>query len=403
MKKWAFLGVKPHMGGTWTVFENLRMGLAQHGIELRWVIAGRKHAAVLQDRQWSESCEWGEVVASGCADDREIAQALKDHLVATYDGAIANVLCDPLCTNLMRYMPLDYPRIMLVHSITIGTYVAARSIRDYVHATVGVSKRIRQDLVAKYGFEDQRTHYIPNAVPVKRFEACPKSKADALRILVLSRIENQSKGSFRIPEILRRLSELQVSYDCTVAGDGPDLAELNRLCKGLNVKFSGRISAEQVPDMVAGHDAYLFPSNYEGFGLSLVEAMAGGCVPVSSLLKRVTDQIVEDHVSGFLVKPADTDGYASALKLLFDDPVRRDEMSNAARCRASDLFSVEAVSSRLCSLMSGVQSEPEELKARMHSIDKWRYPSGLRPGLRTLLPDPLKNKLRLIRECLAGR
>jgi len=189
----------------------------------------------------------------------------------------------------------------------------------------------------------------------------------------------------------------------TVAGDGPDLAELNRLCKGLNVKFSGRISAEQVPDMVAGHDAYLFPSNYEGFGLSLVEAMAGGCVPVSSLLKRVTDQIVEDHVSGFLVKPADTDGYASALKLLFDDPVRRDEMSNAARCRASDLFSVEAVSSRLCSLMSGVQSEPEELKARMHSIDKWRYPSGLRPGLRTLLPDPLKNKLRLIRECLAGR
>lgn len=59
MKKWAFLGVKPHLGGTWTVFDNLRRGLLQQGIELRWVIAGKIHASILDDERWVDECSWG--------------------------------------------------------------------------------------------------------------------------------------------------------------------------------------------------------------------------------------------------------------------------------------------------------------------------------------------------------
>jgi hypothetical protein len=50
---------------------------------------------------------------------------------------------------------------MIVHSITPGTYAAARSIRDYVHATVGVS-RISDDLVQRAGFAPGHTHVIGN-------------------------------------------------------------------------------------------------------------------------------------------------------------------------------------------------------------------------------------------------
>ena len=144
--KLAFLGVKPHTGGTWTVFKNLREGLKPHGIEFRWVVAGSWHSPVLRGSAWQESCGWGEVVASNITDEQAAAASLKKHLLQNYDGAIVNVLCDRLCTNLMRYMPIEFPRIMLVHNISIGTYVAARSIRDYVHATIGVSLRIKKDL-----------------------------------------------------------------------------------------------------------------------------------------------------------------------------------------------------------------------------------------------------------------
>ena len=42
------------------------------------------------------------------------------------------------------------------------------------------------------------------------------------------------------------------------------------------------------------------PSRFEGFGFSLIEAMAAGCVPIVSRIHGVTDWIVEDGKTGFV-------------------------------------------------------------------------------------------------------
>ena len=396
--RWAFLGVCPHVGGTWVVFRNLRNGLRKQGIELRWVAAGALHAGVLADERWREELQWGEVVAPQGNDDQMAATALAEHLEANYEGAIANVLCDMICTNLMRYMKPSFPRLVLVHNTTVGTYAAAASIRDHVHATIGVSMRIRNDLIRKHGFDAGRTHYIPNAVPVERFEGIQRSPSDALRILVLSRIENKSKGCFRVPAILRLLEGQGVPYRCTVAGDGPDLDEMKKRCDGLGVAFLGRVDSNEVPALVARHDAYLFPSVYEGFGISLVEAMAGGCVPVSSALKGVTDQIVEEGISGYLIEPTDTAGFALALRRLHEHPDERRTMADAAERRARTQFSVDAVSIRFADAIRGLQNNGSGLDGRILALDEWRYPAGLRKALHSYIPEPIKQQMRLIRE-----
>ena len=189
--------------------------------------------------------------------------------------SFVNVLCDRLSTNLMRYMEPDLLRVMLVHNITMGTYAAAASIRDHVHGTIGVSQRIANDLIQKHGFSSENTCSIPNSVPIERFQLKRRAETAGIRILVLSRIENRSKGCFRIPRILALLQESNIPFQCTVVGDGEDLAELEVRCAGMPVRFIGRIPALDVPEIISKHDVYLFPSTYEGFGLSLVEAMAG--------------------------------------------------------------------------------------------------------------------------------
>lgn len=402
MKKWAFLGVKPHLGGTWTVFDNLRRGLLQQGIELRWVIAGKIHASILDDERWVDECSWGEVITPQEDNEFIIASALKEHLESEYEGAIVNVLCDRVCTNLMRYMPQTFPRIMLVHNTTIGTYVAARSIRDHVHATVGVSYRIASDLIKKYRFEESRTLHIPNSIPIERYQIARSGASSDIRILFLSRIENQSKGCFRVPEVLKRLQNFNVPYHCTVVGDGPDLDEMKKRCTGLKVQFLGRVSSDEVPMVMAQHDVYLFPSIYEGFGLSLVEAMASGCVPVCSCLKGVTDQIVIDQVSGFLVDQNDIDMYTSRIQQLHEN---RDELNNMqcnVKRRVEEQFSVEVVSKELAEKIEEMANCSWNLKVPILLTEKsWNYPRGLRPGIRTLLPEPLKNKLRQLREKLS--
>ena len=402
MKKWAFLGVIPHSGGTWTVFDNLRSGLAQHGIDLRWVVAGeRAFTAVRHSKLGDEKIGLGEVVAPEETDESKIARQLVSHLETKYDGAIVNVLCDRLCINMIQYLPASFRRIMLVHNITIGTYEAARSIRDYVHATVGVSQRITNDLIHKYAFNPANTLTIPNAVHVEQFYSNPSLRSDRLRILVLSRIENMSKGSFQIPRILQQLEQLRVPYTCTVIGDGPDSEEMKRRCAGLKVRFVGRINSDLVPKAVSFHDAYLFPSIYEGFGLSLVEAMAGGCVPVASCLKGVTDDIVTNRDSGFLMKSRDIAGYAHALKELYERPELKMQMRLAAQMRVRERFSVDAVSVRFVELMEKVDQSPCQLPGVIRSLDRWSYSRGLRNGVRTLIPESLKNHLRQLRERFA--
>jgi glycosyltransferase involved in cell wall biosynthesis len=395
MKKWAFLGVIPHTGGTWTVFENLRAGLAQHGIELRWVVAGQRAFNGLHGGPVGNA---GEVVAMDERDERKIAQQLATHLQTKYDGTIVNVLCDRLCINVIQYLPASFRRLMLVHNITVGTYKAARSIRDYVHGSIGVSQRITDDLIQKYGFNPAHTFTIHNAVPVERFDTKPSRQSRRLRILVLSRIENQSKGSFHIPRILQQLKQLHVPYTCTVIGDGPDLSELKRRCAGLKVHFTGRIPSHRVPHAVASHDVYLFPSIYEGFGLSLIEAMAGGCVPVASLLNGVTDEIVTNRKSGFLISPSDTHGFAHALKALFEQPDLKKQMSCEAQTRIREHFSVNAISARFSDLIDKVDQSPRQLPGTIKSLDHWCYSRGLRTGLRSMFPESFKSHLRLLRE-----
>lgn len=400
--KWAFLGVKPHLGGTWTVFDNLRQGLLQQGIDLRWVIVGRIHASVLDDEKWVKECAWGEVIAPQEDNEFIMATELKEHLESKYKGAIVNVLCDRTCTNLMRYMPQAFKRIMLVHNISIGTYVAARSIRDYVHATIGVSYRITSDLIKKYNFEENRTFYIPNAIPIQRYQVARSVAKLDIRILFLSRIENQSKGCFRVPEVLKQLQKLNVGYHCTVVGDGPDLDEMKSRCAGLKVEFLGRVSSDEVPRVLAQHDVYLFPSVYEGFGLSLVEAMASGCVPVSSCIKGVTDHIINDHVSGFLVGQNDINAYVSRIQKLQENREVLNTMQISAKKSVEDQFTIEVVSKEFAEKIGKIENFHYSLKSHMLLNEKsWSYPKGLRPGLRTLLPTPLKNKLRQLREKLS--
>lgn len=399
MKKWAFLGVVPHTGGTWTVFETLRSGMMLHGIDLRWVVAGKPALIAMQyARMGKETLELGEVVAPEETDESRIAHRLARHLETEYDGAIINVLCDRLCINMMQYLPASFRRIMLVHNITVGTYEAARSIRDYVHATVGVSQRITSDLIQKYGFNPANTITIPNAVPVDAFYSKPSRRSQRLRILVLSRIENKSKGSFQIPRILQQLEALGVPYTCTVIGEGPDRAEMKRRCAGLKVHFVGRIPSDQVPRAVSFHDVYLFPSIYEGFALSLVEAMAGGCVPVASCLKGVTDQIVTNRESGFLISPSNTVGFTLALQALSEQPEMKKQMRDTAQSYVREHFSVSVASDRFTELMDQVNQSAGHLPGKIKSLEHWSYSRSMRDGLRSLLPESLKSHLRHLRE-----
>jgi len=395
--KLAYFGY-PHLGGTFTVFRHLRDGLGALGISIEWLGTGPAAHAVRHDPDWRS--EWSTGHAAGAAGDDEPTQAgaMIAHLVCHgFDGVLVSVHADRVQTNLARYLPRSMLRLMIVHNITPATYAAAVAIRDHVHATVCVSRRIRDDLVERHGFESNTTHVIHNAVDLPTSLPARRRHAnEPLRLLSLGRIEDQAKGVLWLPDILARLPG---DVHLTVAGDGPDLQRLRQASALLagRVRFLGRIPPTEVPALIANHDVLVAPSRFEGFMLTLAEAMAAGCVPVVSRIRGVTDAVVNDGVTGLLFPVGDIEAAADAIRRLRDDPTLWQAMSRDGPTTMRMRFSVEQLARDYGSLLASLAHEPPCIAAPLPIAD-WQLPRGLRDSLRSRLPTPVKNWLRGLRE-----
>ncbi len=383
----------PHAGGTYGVFRTLRTGLAPAGADLQWLAASPAAHAACADAAWRGHLELGVLAGQPGADERAqglaLLQAVGD---GGFDGVLVNVLSSRAEMNVARYLPRRVKRIAIVHNITPGTYAAARALRAHVHATVGVSPRIRRDLTTRHGFDPARTICIPNAAGTVSAGCRAERPSRFLRLLYLGRIEDAAKGVLMLPRILEGLGP---HVTLTVAGDGPDLPALRARCAGLpgQVQFRGAMPADAVPELLASHDVLVMPSRFEGLPLVLIEAMAAGCVPVATRIAGVTDTLVTHGQDGLLFPAGDIQAAQRAVRSLAADPSELRRLSANAQLAARARFSVQDMADAYLRVIAGAGGVLRQL-----DVADWRVPLGMRPGLRTFLPAPVKNALRSLRE-----
>jgi glycosyltransferase involved in cell wall biosynthesis len=279
---------------------------------------------------------------------------------------------------------------MIVHSISHATYQAARALRDYVHATIGVSPRIRDDLISRYAFKPSRTHAIFDAVDPKSI-ADPNSPRPLNAVLSLGRLENASKGILQLPQVYDR--DIAKFGTLSIAGDGPDRERLVKACAaaGLQPNWLGTVPPDKVADVYAKHAIFLFPSRFEGMGLALAEAMASGLVPIAARIRNVTDTIIEDGVSGYLFDQRDLQTARARLLQLLQDSPQIDRMRQAAANRARRLFGLDDMANAYRAVLQNVVANPFPIRSL--PIERWSIPYRMRPGLRALLPQPVRRRI----------
>ncbi len=91
---------------------------------------------------------------------------------------------------------------------------------------------------------------------------------------------------------------------------------------------------------------YAFTSRNEGFGLTLIEAMAVEAALVASRA-GAAELVVEDGVSGVLTPPGDVDALVAALEPLMRDPIAAAAMGARGRARVLAKFSLDAEANRI--------------------------------------------------------
>jgi glycosyltransferase involved in cell wall biosynthesis len=112
-------------------------------------------------------------------------------------------------------------------------------------------------------------------------------------------------------------------------GDEVYIEELKQLSKGYSINFYPNLSFEYLVKMYGQSSIYWHaagfgeedPTKMEHFGISTVEAMAGGCVPVV-IAKGGQLEIVENEVSGYLWETIDELKTLTA-KLILNNKLRQ--------------------------------------------------------------------------------
>jgi len=400
MIKLAYCGI-PYTSGVYTVYRLLRQGLITHNIDLRWVGLAQPNTKLEQD--FASEINSGEFVYFQ-EDDCQTTKKFVEHIEANYDGIIFNVLAGVIQTNAARFLSNQILKLQIVHNITPATYRAAHSIRDHVHATVCVSPRIENDLVKSMGFMHQQTITIPNAVDVSKFQEYFAQRTDdePIKLLSLGRVEDAAKGILWLPDILQTCLKKGLQATLTVAGDGPDLPKLKQKIHKLRLEshtqFIGKVNYIDVPQIFASHHALLMPSRYEGFGYTITESMASGCIPVCSEIKGVTDFIVSNGKDGYLFPVGNIQKAAESIAKL-EDRQHWQELSDRAKGVSNSRFNLNQQSEDYAKLIYQLKAELPTLSPTL-SMDDWAIPSGLKSSLSVYLPNNVKNILRLIKERL---
>jgi mannosyltransferase len=112
------------------------------------------------------------------------------------------------------------------------------------------------------------------------------------------------------------------------------------------IVITGELPIEQVQRWYQRLTIYAFTSRNEGFGLTLIEAMAAGSALVAARA-GAAELVVEDGVTGVLIPTGDAEALAAALEPLMSDVGAAMAMGQRGRARVLERFSLDAEAARI--------------------------------------------------------
>jgi len=177
---------------------------------------------------------------------------------------------------------------------------------------------------------------IPNGVDLNHFRPASKETTEELKLLTVGRLS----ATKRVEMLIEAIDILNRRGRCvrlTIVGGGGLLERLQRLVeeKRLSniINLTGRIEAEQMPDVYRQHDIFVSASMQEGMSNAMLEALAAG-LPIVTTRCEGVDELISDN--GIVVEDVDAPGLVEAITKLAENQQAYKAMCIAARRKAEN-------------------------------------------------------------------
>jgi glycosyltransferase involved in cell wall biosynthesis len=230
---------------------------------------------------------------------------------------------------------------------------------------IAISSQIADEYHAN-GVHTARISRIPNSVDTKLFHPVDQESKGTLReklglpidkrlVIFTGRLVSY-KG---LPLLLNVWERVAIEHPDTalilVGGGSLDIFNVEKQLRDFvaarqldnKVLFCGEV--RNVYEYLQASDIFVFPTEKEAFGISVIEAMACG-LPVISTPVGGLKEIVVHECNGLVVQPGQEENLYQALKRLIMDKPLADSLGGAALQSARDCYSVERVTKKYLDL-----------------------------------------------------
>ncbi|HEU4401134.1 MAG TPA: glycosyltransferase [Candidatus Polarisedimenticolia bacterium] len=232
-------------------------------------------------------------------------------------------------------------------------------------AVIACSEAVRRYAIERYGLRPGLVRTLQNAIEIAASDDDPGGRERLRRELgagpgdlligAVGRLDEPKKGLSVLLAAARILVREVPEIRLALVGDGPARALLERRAAQEGVSHRATFTGERrdIAAVMRALDLLVLPSIWEGFGLSLLEAMAAGLPVVASRVGGVPEVVV-DGETGVLVPPGDPQALASACAALLRDRPRLERLGRAGRERVERLFRIERLVRETADLYRGL-------------------------------------------------
>jgi len=253
--------------------------------------------------------------------DYAIFSRLKNRpLVSTFHGFVLD--------------PYIYKNVSILHRTHYQTdlrWFVLQALK-YSNAITCVSKYLAQMARAELGYRGD-IRIIYNGIDINRFRPFKKeSSGKGIKVLYCGG-PNRRKGADLIPAIMD-LTDPEVTFVYTSG-----LKTDREFLRHPRINYLGKVSNDEMPELLNDVDVLLFPSLREGFGLAVAEAMACG-LPVVATDCSALPELIDEGKGGYLCAPGATEMFAAKLNLLAQSSQLRRAMGDYNRDKVERQFNI---------------------------------------------------------------
>ncbi|MHA1279555.1 MAG: glycosyltransferase family 4 protein [Candidatus Helarchaeota archaeon] len=180
--------------------------------------------------------------------------------------------------------------------------------------------------------------YLPNAIDIKNYpkKVHAPAKPRLIWVRAFSKIYNPTLA-------IKSLYQVKTQYpDIVLEMIGPDLQDGSydiaiKTAKKLElmdkITIFGGVPKSQIPKRLSCNDIYINTTNYESFGVAVLEAAACGLCIVTTNVGEI-EYLWENNVDALLIPPDNHNAMAEAVMRILSEPDLSERLSINARKKA---------------------------------------------------------------------